>query len=114
MYDTFTIVDDMRSNVEKAIDDFIYSANVIANAYNISPMGEYQVSYDWDYSLLEDSQETFSQLTIANSKGIISSAEVRQFLRPDETIEESQKAIDEIKIQTQQEDIGTIVGNEVE
>ena len=114
MYDTFTIVDDMRSNVEKAIDDFIYSANVIANAYNISPMGEYQVSYDWDYSLLEDSQETFSQLTIANSKGIVSNAEVRQFLRPDETIEESQKAIDEIKIQTQQEDIGTIVGNEVE
>ena len=114
MYDTFTIVDHMRSNVEKAIDDFIYSANVIANAYNISPMGEYQVSYDWDYSLLEDSQETFSQLTIANSKGIVSNAEVRQFLRPDETIEESQKAIDEIKIQTQQEDIGTIVGNEVE
>jgi len=112
MYDTFTIVDDMRSNLEKAIDDFIYSANVIANAYNISPMGEYEVSYDWDYSLLEDSQESFNQLIVANNRGIISDAEVRQFIRPDETLEESQKAIDEIK--AQEPTISNLIGNEVE
>ena len=112
MYDTFTIVDDMRSNIEKAIDDFIYSANVLANAYNISPIGEYEVSFDWSYDLLEDSQETFGQLMSANSKGIISNAEVRQFLRPDETIEESQKAIDEIK--ASEPSVEDLVGNEVE
>ena len=97
MYDTFTIVDDMRSNVEKGIEDFLYSANVLANAYNLSPQGEYEVSFEWDYSLLEDSQEIFSQLITAQSKGIISEVEVRQWLKPDETLEESQKAIDEIK-----------------
>ena len=98
MYDTFTIVDDMRSNVEKAIQDFLYSANVLANAYNLSPQGEYEVDFDWDYSLLEDSQETFNQLTTALSKGIVSEAEVRQWLKPNETLEDSQKAIDEIKL----------------
>ena len=97
MYDTFTIVDDMRSNVEKGIEDFLYSANVLANAYNLSPQGEYEVSFDWDYSLLEDSQEAFSQLITAQSKGIISEVEVRQWLKPDETLEDSQKAIEEIK-----------------
>ena len=97
MYDTFTIVDDMRSNVEKAMDDFVYSANVLANAYNLSPQGDYEISFDWDYSLLEDSQETFTQLMTANSKGIISNAEVRQWLKPDETLEESEKALEEIK-----------------
>lgn len=97
MYDTFTIVDDMRSNVEKGIEDFLYSANVLANAYNLSPQGEYEVSFDWDYSLLEDSQEAFAQLMTAQSKGIISSVEIRQWLKPDETIEDAQKAIDEIK-----------------
>lgn len=97
MYDTFTIVDDMRSNVEKGLEDFLYSANVLANAYNLSAQGEYEVSFDWDYSLLEDSQEAFTQLMTANNKGIISDAEVRQFIKPDETIEDSQKAIDEIK-----------------
>lgn len=97
MYDTFTIVDDMRSNVEKGIEDFLYSANVLANAYNLSPQGEYEVSFDWDYSLLEDSQEAFTQLITAQSKGIVSDIEVRQWLKPDETIEDAQKAIDEIK-----------------
>lgn len=97
MYDTFTIVDDMRSNIEKGIGDFIYSANVLANAYNLSPQGDYEISFDWDYSLLEDSQETFNQLITAQSKGIISEVEVRQWLKPDETLEESQKAIDDIK-----------------
>lgn len=97
MYDTFTIVDDMRSNVEKAMQDFLYSANVLANAYNLSPQGEYEVDFDWDYSLLEDSQEAFSQLVTAEGKGIISSAELRQWLKPNETIEDSEKAIAEIK-----------------
>lgn len=97
VYDTFTIVDDMRTNIEKAIDDFMYSANVLANAYNISPMGEYNVSYEWDYSLLEDSQEAFNQLVVANGKGIVKAEEVRQFIYPDETIEESKKVVDEIK-----------------
>ena len=97
MYDTFTIVDDMRSNIEKGIEDFLYSANVLANAYNLTPQGDYEVSFDWDYSLLEDSQEAFSQLITAQSKGFVSEVEVRQWLKPDETLEDSQKAIEEIK-----------------
>lgn len=97
MYDTFTLVDGMRSNTEKGIEDFLYSANVLANAYNLTPQGDYEVSFDWDYSLLEDSQETFSQLITAQAKGIISEVEIRQWLKPDETLEDSQKAIEEIK-----------------
>ena len=97
MYDTFTICDDMRTNIEKGLDDFFYACNVLANAYNLSPIGEYEVSYEWSYSLLEDTQTEWNQMTWANNKGIISDVEVRQWLKPDETLEESQKAIDEIK-----------------
>ena len=97
MYDTFTIVDDMRSNVEKALQDFLYSANVLANAYNLSPQGEYELDFDWDYSLLEDSQEAFTQMVTALGKGIVDEVEVRQWLKPDETIEQSEKAIADIK-----------------
>jgi A118 family predicted phage portal protein len=99
MYDTFTICDDMRSNIEKAMDDFFYSCNVLANAYNLSPQGEYELSFDWSYSLLEDTQTEWSQLIWANNNGIVSDAEIRQWLYPDETIEQSQQAIDEIKEQ---------------
>ena len=112
MYDTFTIVDDMRSNVEKGIEDFLYSANVLANAYNLTPQGEYEVSFDWDYSLLEDSQETFGQLITAQAKGIISEVEIRQWLKPDETLEDSQKAIEEIK--ASEPTVEDLMGNEGE
>ena len=96
MYDTFTICDDMRSNIEKGLDDFFYACNVLANAYNLSPQGEYNVSFDWSYSLLEDPQAEFSQLMQGENKGIVKKEEIRQWMFPDETIEESQKAIDEI------------------
>ena len=112
MYDTFTIVDDMRSNIEKGIEDFLYSANVLANAYNLTPQGDYEVSFDWDYSLLEDSQEAFSQLITAQAKGIVSNVEVRQWLKPDETLEDSQKAIEEIK--ASEPTVEDLVGNEEE
>ena len=108
-YDTWTIVDDMRTNVEKGIEDFIYSANVLANAYNLSPMGEYEVNFDWDYSLLEDSAETFNQLVIANGKGIISKTELRQWLKPDETLEEAEEALQ--KIQEEEPSVEQLIGN---
>lgn len=97
MYDTFTITDDMRTNVEKGLEDFFYACNVLANAYNLSAQGEYQLSFDWSYSLLEDTATEWSQLTYGQSKGVVKDVELRQWLFPDETLEESQKAIDEIK-----------------
>jgi A118 family predicted phage portal protein len=97
MYDTFTIVDDMRSNIEKGLEDFFYACNVLANAFNLSPQGEYELGFDWSYSLLEDSQESFSQMRIGVQDGVLSKAEERQFLKPNETIEESEKAIKEIE-----------------
>ena len=96
MYDTFTICDDMRSNIEKGMEDFFYACNVLANAFNLSPQGEYNVSFDWSYSLLEDTATEWQQLTYAENKGIVSKVELRQWLKPDETLEESQKAIEEI------------------
>lgn len=99
MYDTFCITDDMRSNIEKGLEDFFYACNVLANAYNLSPQGEYELSFDWSYSLLEDTATEWSQLTYAQNKGIVSKVELRQWLKPDETLEESEKAIQEIEEQ---------------
>ena len=97
MFDTFTICDDMRTNIEKGMEDFFYACNVLANAFNLSPQGEYELSFDWSYSLLEDTATEWSQLTYGQSKGVVKNVELRQWLFPDETLEESQKAIDEIK-----------------
>ena len=97
MYDTFTICDDMRTNIEKAMEDFFYACNVLANAYNLSPQGEYELDFDWSYSLLEDPQQEFNQMIQCESKGIISKVEIRQWMNPGETLEEAEKKIKEIE-----------------
>ena len=97
MYDTFNIVDDIRSNIEKGFEDFFYACNVLANAYNLSIQGDYELKFEWSYSLLEDTQQEWNQLNLAENKGVISKVELRQWLKPDETLEQSEKAIKEIE-----------------
>ena len=95
--DSFDIVDDIRDEIEDGLEDFVYACNVLINYYNLVPQGSFEIVEDWSYDLLEDPEKTFSQLSQGESKGVIKKAEVRQFLKPNETLEEAQKAIDEIK-----------------
>lgn len=97
--DTFDICDDVRDILEDGLKDFLYACDVLANYYNLTPQGEYELSTDWSYSLLEDSQQEFSQLAQGEAKGVIKKAELRQYLKPHETLEEAQAVIDEIKEQ---------------
>lgn len=108
MYDTFAIVDDIRSAIEKGLDDFFYACNVLANAYNLSPIGEYKVSYSWDYSLIEDTESEYKQMVEGLGQGIVKKVELRNWIKPDETIEESQQVIDEIN--AEQPDIKSLLG----
>ena len=108
MYDTFTICDDMRSNVEKGLEDFFYACNVLANAFNLSAQGEYDLSFEWSYSLLEDTASEWSQKTWAYMNGIEKKIEMRQWLHPDESLEDSEKAIQEIA--EEQPDVDELLG----
>ena len=112
MYDTFTIVDDMRSNVEKAMDDFFYACNVLANAYNLTPAGDYEITFDWSYSLLEDTNEEFNHLIAGFNNDVIKKEELRQWIKPEETLEESEKVIKEIE--ENQPDVRDILSEENE
>ncbi len=109
-YDTFTIVDDMRSNIENGIYDFLKACDVLANANNLSPMGDWELNFDWDYSLIESSEDAFNRLAIGLDKGVVKKDELRRFIKPTETIEESEKAIAEIE--EKQPDIKTLLGTE--
>ena len=95
--DTFDICDDVRAGLEDGLKDFLYACDVLANYYNLSPQGDYELSTDWSYSMLEDTQQEFNQLSQGVAKGVIKEAELRQFIKPHETLEEAQAVIDEIK-----------------
>ena len=106
-YDTFTIVDDLRDNLEKALDDFFKACDVFANAYNIVPNGTYVLSFDWGCSLFEDTQETFNQYIQGISQGVVSKAELRQFIFSNESIEDSEKAVE--KIESEVDDVDKLL-----
>ena len=97
MYDTFTLINDIRKNFEKGIKDFMYACNVLANRYNLSPLGDYDIAFSWDYSLLTDTQEEFNHYIQGVSQGVIKKEELRNWIIPSETLEESKKAIEEIE-----------------
>ena len=97
LYDTYCIVDDMRTNIENGLEDFFYACNVLANAYNLSANGDYKLSYDWSYSLIEDNESAYNQIRQGYKDGVIKEEEYRNWIVPSETIEESKKAILEIE-----------------
>ena len=97
MYDTFTIVEQTREQFERCIEDFIYACQVLANYYNLTPMSEVEVKYDWSYDLLENTQETFNQLVQGKNLGVVDEVELRQFIIPSETIQQAEEKIQEIK-----------------
>ena len=95
MYDTYALVTDIRKSIEKGMCDFLYACDVLANCYNLSSPGEYTPVFDWSYSMIESSVETWQQLKDGQSMGIRSKAELRAW-QTGETIEEAQVAVDDI------------------
>lgn len=96
LYDTYSIVELMRTAIEHGLERLAYSMDVLNNAFNLTPMGDYELSFDWSYSMIESSQESFSQLVTASQAGAVEAAEIRQYVFPDETLEEAQQRCDEI------------------
>ena len=94
-HDTWALVGEIRRSFERAMDDLIYALDVLCNYYSISPAGEYTTKYDWDMSMLEDTDATWRQMKDGYSMRIRSKAELRSW-QTGETLEEAQKAVDEI------------------
>ena len=92
MQDTSSIIDAMRENFEKGLEDFIYALNVLANAYNLSPQGDYNITYDF----VESTTDTWNQLMAGYSKGVVSKEELRAFIYPSEDDETRKKILKQI------------------
>lgn len=72
--DTFALVDSIRKNIETAFQQTAYALDVLAEFYGATPagaMGDWQIIWDWDYSMMESSTETFTQLSELESRGLI-------------------------------------------
>ena len=91
--DTFAIICDIRKAVEKGLTDFFYACNVLANYYNLSPDGEYDIEYDWSYSMIESTTETWQQMAELHSRGLITDERLNMWV----TGQDEEQAIKEIQ-----------------
>ena len=109
LYDTFSIVHDIRDTISDGLEDFLYTCDILANYFNLTPMGKYEIKEDWDYTFIEDSTSQWNQMIQGHSKGAIKTVELRQFIKPNESLEEAQKVIDEIS--ENEPDIDTLLND---
>ena len=93
---TFAQISAMRKQWEKAAAELAYTYDVFCNAFGLVPPGDQTVQFDWDYSLIESSAEAWQQLKEAKTMGAVRTAELRNFIYSSETMEESQRAVEEI------------------
>ena len=47
----------MQKNLQTALEHLIYAINVLCSLYNLAPEGDYQVSFNWDDSLVVDAEK---------------------------------------------------------
>lgn len=72
--ETFAYIDAIRTNIEVAFNQLAYALDVLAEFTGATPagaMGDWQIIWDWDMSMMEASTETFSQLSELESRGLI-------------------------------------------
>lgn len=63
---TIQFVKDVRDKLESCLDDLIYSLNVFADLYDLAPVGDYEVTYDFGditYNREEDRARWYGYVT---------------------------------------------------
>lgn len=65
---SYTAVSDMQHSLEAVLEDYIYACDAMADACNLAPAGDYEISFNWGDGVLEDKdKEQAIQLNEVNS-----------------------------------------------
>ena len=70
---------DIQKQVESALKDLIYVMDVYCTLYNLTPPGEYDVSFEWDDSILVDVNEELNKRITLMQNGLASKLETRMW-----------------------------------
>lgn len=103
---TFDIVSDMRKAVEDCYDTLAYAIDLYAEHFGMTPAGssgDYSVTFDWDMSMLESTEETFSQLVELFSLGLIRGARLVSY-STGMSMDEAQAEIDAANEEAEKKD----------
>lgn len=92
---TFAVITKFRQKLEKGTNDLLEAVEVIANRNGLAPMGPWKVQYNWSSGYVEQMNEHFSQLMLAQGIDAVEKAEVRSWLM-DEPYQEAKQRVEQI------------------
>lgn len=104
---TISFVNAARSAFEDCLADLVYAWNILANYYDITPMGEYAYSFDWSDDYIETFSDRQNAILAGNAIGATDAVDYRMFVF-DESPEVARERVEEI--QANQEPAFTITG----
>lgn len=103
---TYAYVSSFRKQIQQGVEELIYAIDVLLNANNLAPLGEYSVTFDWSSAFVTHLTEEFNQLMQGETIGAISIAEIRSWLTEEDlqtATEEVEKILKERELQNDDE-----------
>lgn len=70
---------DIQQALQDALEDVVYSMDVYCDLYDVTPRGEYEISFEWDDSIIVDSESELSKRMTLMQAGIASKLETRMW-----------------------------------
>ena len=70
---------DIQMALQDALTDVVYVMDVYCTLYDVTPPGEYEVSFEWDDSILVDSESELSKRITLMQNGLASKLETRMW-----------------------------------
>lgn len=70
---------DIQMALQSTLEDTIYVMDVYCSLYNVTPPGEYETSYEWDDSIIVDSESELSKRITLMNNGLASKLETRMW-----------------------------------
>ena len=73
-----TVADNQRA-LETCLRNVLRAMDKYATMYHLAPEGEYDVSFDWDDSIITDSEQQMNEMLMLYNAGIIGKQEFREW-----------------------------------
>lgn len=93
---------DIQHAIQMTLEDVVYIMNVYCTLYNITPEGEYDVSFEWDDSLIIDIDAELEKRIVLQQNGLVSKVENRMWYFG-ETERQAQEALTKIADEQRQD-----------
>lgn len=93
---TYSANKELQDSLEIALTDIVSVMDILCDLYKITPKGEYDVSFEWDDSIIEDVEAELTKRLTLMQNGLISKLELREWYFG-ETERQAKEALAEIQ-----------------